>query len=208
MTQIQSVGSWRDVAIELAGWDGVAASVDLSCACMFTHEAHGVALTGGLAHLDEVLGGTLQVLRHDALFAGQRGETLLITHPPAGIAGKQLLVIGLGDPEDWSPAVMAVAVRQALDTAAALSLQSVAFAASMLDGGLSPDDTAGAAGAMLRGLTRGIDAAARLQALGLTRPLSVTRWIFDVGIGRFDAAARQFHAELTTLSTMTGSSHA
>jgi hypothetical protein len=30
----------------------------------------------------------------------------------------------------------------------------------------------------------GIDAAARLQALGLAGPLSIERWIFDVGIAR------------------------
>lgn len=208
MTQIQTVGAWRDITVEIAGWDGVAATVDLSCACMFAHEAHGAALTGGLAHLDGVLGGILQTLRGEALFTARRGESLLVTLPPEGIAGKELLVIGLGEPEDWSPAVMESAVRQALDTAAARSRRSVAFAASMLDGGLSPDETAGAASAMLRGLTRGIDAAARLQALGLTGPLSIERWIFDVGIARFDAAAHQFRAELTALSTMTGSNHA
>lgn len=208
MTQIQTVGSWHDVAIEIAGWDGVAASVDLSCACMFAHEAHGGTLTGGLAHLDGVLGGVLQTLRGEALFTAQRGESLLITRPPPGVAGKELLVVGLGDPQDWSPAVMEAAVRQALDTAAARSLRNVAFAASMLDGGLSSGETTGAASAMLRGLTRGIDAAARLQALGLAGPLSLERWIFDVGIARFDAAAHQFRAELTALSTMTGSNHA
>lgn len=200
MTQVHHVGTHHGVAIEVAAWDGVAATVDLSCACMFTREAHGATLGGGMAHLDRALGGTLQRLRHEGLFAARRGESLFIGAPPAGIAAGAVLVVGLGAPEDWSPDVMDSAVRQILNAVSLRPVRSVALAASMLDGGLTPAQTAGAANAMVRGLTQGLDAAARLRDLGLAAPLSLERWVFDVGIDRFDAAAQQFRTALTTPS--------
>lgn len=52
MVPRQIIGSWRDVSFEVAAWDGVGAQVDLSCGCMFTHEATADGPTGGLHHLD------------------------------------------------------------------------------------------------------------------------------------------------------------
>jgi hypothetical protein len=70
MTKVQTIGSYRGVSVDVAGWDSTAATVDLSCACMFTHEAHGATLGGGLAHLDQALEGTLTTMRKDGLFRG------------------------------------------------------------------------------------------------------------------------------------------
>jgi hypothetical protein len=200
MTRIETLGQHGQVAVEIAGWDGVGASVDLSCACMFTHEAQGAPLAGGLAHLDQALGGGLLALRRDGLFRADRGESLFIATPPAGVRARALLVVGLGTPEDWSPAVMEAAVRQVVGAAFFRPFRSIAFAASMLDGGLTPARTAGAGAAMLRGLIAGLDAAARLQAMNWLEPLALQRWVFDVGAARFDAAARQFRSDLATLT--------
>jgi hypothetical protein len=46
----------------------------------------------------------------------------------------------------------------------------MALAASMLDGGLTPAETAGASSAMLRGLTEALDAAAHLRAMNFVEP--------------------------------------
>jgi len=201
MTQVQTLGSYRNVAVDVAGWDSTAATVDLSCACMFTHEAHGATLSGGLAHLDQALGGTLTSMRQQGLFRAERGETLFLSAPPAGVAAKTLLVIGLGAPEDWSPSVMESAVRQAIGAAFFRPLRSIALAASMLDGGLTPAETAGASSAMLQGLTKALDAAAHLRAMNVVEPLPLNHWVFDVGIKRFDAAAQQFRRELAALTS-------
>jgi hypothetical protein len=203
MTQVQTIGSYREVAIDIAGWDSTAATVDLSCACMFTHEAHGAKLGCGLAHLDQALGGTLTAMRRDGLFRAERGESLFLSTPAAGVAAKALLVIGLGAPEDWSPQVMESAVRQAVGTAFFRPIRSIALAASMLDGGLTPAETAGASLAMLRGLTGVLDAAAHLRAMNFVEPLTLTRWVFDVGVARFEAATAQFRSELAALSPAT-----
>ncbi|WP_206240606.1 M17 family peptidase N-terminal domain-containing protein [Novosphingobium terrae] len=204
MTQVQTLGSYRHVAVDVAGWDSTAATVDLSCACMFTHEAHGATLGGGLAHLDQALGGTLTTMRKDGLFKAERGESLFLSNPPAGVAAKALLVFGLGAPEDWSPAVMEGAVRQAVGAAFFRPIRSIALAASMLDGGLTPAETAGASLAMLHGLTGALDAAAHLRAMNFVEPLTLTRWVFDVGAERFDAAAAQFRSELAAISDLKG----
>jgi hypothetical protein len=203
MTKVQTIGSYRGVSVDVAGWDSTAATVDLSCACMFTHEAHGATLGGGLAHLDQALEGTLTTMRKDGLFRAERGESLFLSAPPAGVAAKALLVIGLGAPEDWSPGVMASVVRQAVGAAFFRPLRSMALAASMLDGGLTPAETAGASSAMLRGLTEALDAAAHLRAMNFVEPLRLTRWVFDVGVERFDAATAQFRNELAAISTAT-----
>ncbi len=201
MTQVQTVGSYRGVSVEVAVWDATAATVDLSCACMFTHEAHGARLGGGLAHLDQALGGEPQAMRQQGLFRAERGDSLFLSAPPAGVAAKALLVIGLGAPEDWSIEVMEAAVRQAVGTAFFRPFRSIALAASMLDGGLTPEETAGAASAMLRGLTKGLDAAAHLHAMNFVEPLSLDRWVFDVGVERFDAASRQYRTQLAAISS-------
>lgn len=201
MTQIETIGSYRNVSVEVAGWDSTAATVDLSCACMFTHEAHGATLGGGLAHLDGALGGTLRTMRKDGLFTAERGERLFIAAPPAAVAASALLVVGLGAPENWSPAVMEGAVRQAVGVASLRPLRSIALAASMLDGGLTPAESAGASSAMLRGLIGALDAAAHLHFVNFAEPLRLNRWVFDVGVERFDAAVRQFRDELGDLTS-------
>jgi hypothetical protein len=142
-------------------------------------------------------------MRKDGLFRAERGESLFLSAPPAGVAAKALLVIGLGAPEDWSPGVMASVVRQAVGAAFFRPLRSMALAASMLDGGLTPAETAGASSAMLRGLTEALDAAAHLRAMNFVEPLRLTRWVFDVGVERFDAATAQFRNELAAISTAT-----
>ncbi len=200
MTQVQTIGTHRGVSVDIAGWDSTAATVDLSCACMFTHEAHGATLGGGLAHLDQALGGTFTAMRWDGLFRAERGESLFLSAPPASVAAKALLVIGLGAPEDWSPQVMESAVLQAVGAAFFRPIRSIALAASMLDGGLTPAETAGASLAMLRGLTGALDAAAHLRAMNFVEPLKLNRWVFDVGGERFEGATAQFRSELAALS--------
>jgi hypothetical protein len=199
MVQHVIIGSWRGVAIEVAAWDGVAAEVDLSCACMFSHEVQGDAPKGGLAHLDEALGHAVTELRRDGYFHADEMETLLISRPPVGIAADRVLIIGLGAPSPWTPPVMGRAVAAAYRSAIQQQMGSVAFAPSMLDGGLDPSMTGDVASAMLKGLADAIDAQTRLAELGLVAPPSLVRWVFDVGAARFQAAADRFRSTLEAL---------
>jgi hypothetical protein len=199
MVQHVVIGSWRGVAIEVAAWDGVAAEVDLSCACMFSHEVRDRGPKGGLAHLDAALGHAVTDLRRDGYFHADEMETLLVGRPPAGIAAGRVLIVGLGAPSPWTPPVMGRAVAAAYRSAVQQQVGSVAFAPSMLDGGLDPSVTGNVASAMLKGLAGAIDVQARLAELGLAAPPTISRWVFDVGEARFAAAADRFKATLASL---------
>ncbi|OAN59894.1 M17 family peptidase N-terminal domain-containing protein [Sphingomonas sp. TDK1] len=196
MTSRQIVGTFHGVVIEVAAWDGSAAAVDLSCACMFAEEVGGRPPVGGLAHLDAALDGQLLQLRAEGLFAATAGETLYLDPLPAAVAARALLILGMGTPTGWTARNLTPAVRQAVSTALMLGVESGALAPSMLDSGLGPDKTSGAPAAMVQGLAAALDAQARLQMAGLVRPLSLTRWVFDVGAERFDGAVRAFAAAL------------
>ncbi|VWC71043.1 peptidase M17 [Burkholderia lata] len=194
----QIIGSWRDVSFEVAAWDGVGAQVDLSCGCMFTREAAGEGPTGGLRHLDLVLSGALTGLRREGHFPAAPMETLLISRPPAGIEAARVLLVGLGDPASWTIEVTAEAAATAARTAMQQGLQSVAFAPSILDGGLTTAATDGMPQAMVTAVLAAIDAQYRIAELGLAALPSLRHWVFDVGASRFDGAVEHFGNALAT----------
>ncbi|WP_084583128.1 M17 family peptidase N-terminal domain-containing protein [Sphingomonas azotifigens] len=194
MTRRQIVGTLHGVAIEVAAWDGSAADVDLSCACMFASELGGGPPVGGLAHLDRALDGQLLHLRTEGVFAGQAGETLYLDRLPPAVTARALLILGMGSPDGWRAAQLAPAVRAAVSTALALRVGTGALAPSMLDSGLGPDQTGGAPAAMVEGLAAALAVHARVQAVALVRPRTLTRWTFDVGAARFEGAVAAFGA--------------
>ncbi len=163
---------------------------------MFAHEIGNEPPKGGLAHLNDALGGRLLDLRKEGYFRARAGESLLIALPPATVSATALLVVGLGDPEGWTAAGLSAAVQTAAVTASALGARSVAIAPSMLDSGLPPEQTQGAPAHMIEGLVAALDASARLQEIGLAPRPALERWFFDVGAARFEQAVEQFRAEL------------
>jgi hypothetical protein len=187
------------VSIEVAAWDGAGALVDLSCACMFTHESDAPGPVGGLAHLDSAFDGALLDYRRSGLFRANYGETLLITRPPPSIQAGAILIIGLGDPENWSVAAMQGAVGIAVSTALARNARSAAFAASMLDGGIQPERTSGSLDHMVRGLSMALTLSRHLAHDRLGEPASLDRWVFDVGANRFDAVREAAQAMIVAL---------
>lgn len=196
MTLRKIVGTVRGVTIEVAAWDGAGADVDLSCVCMFAREIGGGPPKGGLAHVNAALDGHLVELRDDGCFRALAGKTLLIDRPPRPIAAKSLLILGLGEPVSWTSQSLVPAVHLAASTALNLDMGSVAFAPSMLDSGLLPDQTRCAPASMVEGLIAALHTNNRLQELGLTRRPALQHWIFDVGAERFEDAAGQFRAML------------
>jgi hypothetical protein len=198
MAAQQTLGTWRGITLDIAAWDGSMAEVDLSFACMFAHELEG-GLRGGLLHLDRALSGALVRLRNEGAFRGDPGETLLISLPPATVAARAVMLVGMGEPEAWTPAVTARAVAAAIAAATQLGVGSAAFAPSMLDSGLAPQATAGVASAMMKAAVGAIDAQRRIVDFGLAPPMSLRRWVFDVGAAGFAAATEQFRAALAEL---------
>ena len=112
------IGIAHGVTFDVVAWGPAMAEVDLSIACMFEHEVDGAPIAGGLLALDQALGGQLTRLRAGGAFRAQPMETLLITTPPAGMAPRAVLVIGLGDPglltSDLLRRATRVAMREAI----------------------------------------------------------------------------------------------
>lgn len=190
------VGSAYDVSVEVAAWDAAGAEVDLSCACVFSREEVGAPLSGGLAHLDGVLGGKLLELRREGAFTATIGECLLVPVPGDRVQARSLLLIGLGDPEGWSTGRLREAVRAAAEFALAMNVKSAAFAPGMLDSGISADGTSGASTHMIAGLAASLHARSRLTAFGLADKPLLERWVFDVGAARLQSATEQFRQQL------------
>ena len=190
------IGAWRGVALEVAAWDGASAEVDLSVACMFSRELSSGGPAGGLLHLDQALNGALTRLRTEAHFRAEMMETLLIPQPHE-VAAKAVLLVGLGEPEAWTATISGRAVAAALRVAVQLDARTAAFAPSVLDSGL----TSGAAipEATMQGVLDAIDTQHQLVMLGLAEPLSLRRWVFDVGAPRFDTAVTAFSEALGRL---------
>lgn len=191
MRKQQTIGTWRGVSIEAVAWDSVMADVDLSFACMFTHEMNA-GLTGGLRHLDEAMAGKLTRLRREGFFRGDLLETLLVDQPPATIAARAVMVIGMGEPLVWTTAVSARTAAAAVRTAIQRCAASAAFAPSLLDAGLTSKSTECAACGMMIAVMDAIDAHVHVSSLELAPELPLRRWVFDVGEAHFDEVARQF----------------
>jgi hypothetical protein len=200
MIEQRTIGVLHGVSITVAGWDGAMAAVDLSFTCMFERELTDAGPMGGMLHLDEALGGALTKLRREGYFQAKPMETLLVSRPPATIAAKAIMVVGLGDPSVWSPAITADAAATAVRTAIQQDVASAAFAPSLLDAGLTPSATGDVATLMLHAVTDAITAQVRIAATGLAPPHSLRQWVFDVGAAHLDAVTEHFKAAFATIT--------
>jgi cytosol aminopeptidase family protein len=134
-------------------------NTDLQVICLFRSDPSNT-LDGSLAKIDEKLQGLFERIRKPNLFAGELGETLLLT-PPGRLAARRLLIIGLGDSETFIPARMefvgAVTYREALR----LGASQPYFAPTILDGGVTKFSTGEIAEHFISGFQR----AARTDAI-------------------------------------------
>lgn len=190
----QWVGRIGGLDIEVAAVDAVTASVDLAVACLFTHEAR--KLSGGMRALDRALSHAPTRLRQEGVFTGALSTSMLVRQPPASIMARSVLVVGLGEPCEFSPRVLSYATRRAFDTAQLLEAQSIAFAPSILDAGLTPDQDDDLSHALIAGVADGVRAAHRLAALGLSSPSPLVCWRFAAGAAHLASAGAAFRQAL------------
>ena len=199
MAEQRTIGVLHGVSITVAAWDGAMAAVDLSFACMFERELTDAGPAGGLRHLDDALGGALTELRRAGYFRANPMEMLLLSQLPATVVARAIMVVGLGDPATWSPALTAEAAASAVRAAIQLGIESAAFAPSLLDAGLTSSATGNVATLMLQAVAGAISAQERIAATGLAPPNSLRQWVFDVGPAHMDTVTEHFQAALATL---------
>lgn len=186
------IGHYQNLDIELVTWDCASAEVELSCACIFEHEMNNRSFSGGLAHLDEVLNGRLDLIRKNNWFGAKLNDVLLINQTPSTIQAPRVLLIGMGAPEDFAIEKIGAALKTAVKTAHQLELKSVAFAPSILDTGLNPPS--GLNEVMLQALKEELDKHHELYLQNLVKKSEIERWVFDAGFQNYEAKAEQYIA--------------
>ena len=186
------IGERHGLVIDCVAWDAVGAAVDLSFAGLFTCEAPGAILGGGLLDLDQALGGALRRVRASGDFTAEPLETLLLEALPAGFRARTIMLIGLGDPPALRAGLLERATRAAFREASRLRAGTVAFAPGLLDTGLAPQSIVGAPAAMMTGRLSALDAARRLADAGLASSPAMSRWSFDAGASHLGDVAAAF----------------
>jgi hypothetical protein len=126
---------------------------DLQVICLFRSSPENT-LHGSLTEINEKMKGLLDQMRKPDSFRGDPGETLLITAPKNSIAARQLLVIGLGDSQSFSPQSMQLVGELLYTEAGRLGVTHPFFAPTILDGGVSKFATSEVAEQVIRGLMR------------------------------------------------------
>jgi hypothetical protein len=127
---------------------------DLQVICLFRSSPVNT-LHGSLAETNEKLNRLLERIRKPELFRGDLGETLLIAPPKGSLSARRLLIIGLGDPQTFSPQRMQLAGEILYIEASRLGVAHPYFAPTILDGGVTQFTTGQVAEQVVSGFLRG-----------------------------------------------------
>ncbi|GAA4917136.1 M17 family peptidase N-terminal domain-containing protein [Mucilaginibacter defluvii] len=156
-------------------------TADLQVACVFEYTEGDIytappalpASLNGLVHLDEALKGQLTEIRKTGRFDGRYLTTFYLDLPPGTIAGKKLLLIGLGDRARFDEAIMTGVGRVAAREALKLGVRNFALATDIKDAGIS-SKTALVQTNVAKGIVAEYRSQSSLRSRGLTKfqPLS------------------------------------
>lgn len=134
------------------------ADAQLQVACVFEYTDNDIhssqalpANLNGLVHLDDALKGEFTKIRQSGQFKGHSLETLLITPPAGSMSAKKLLLIGLGDRNNFTPELMTSVAEVATREALRLGVTNFAFASDLKDAGID-SHTALVAGNVVKGI--------------------------------------------------------
>ncbi len=130
-------------------------TTELQIICLF-QSAPENSLHGSLVQINQKLQGLLEQLRTPALFRGELGETLLITPSTGNLPAKNLLLIGLGDSETFTPQRMELVGTIAYRESKRLNIRHPYFAPTILDGGVARFKTGAISQAFMTGFLRAV----------------------------------------------------
>lgn len=99
----------------------------------------------GMVHVDEALHGLITHLRKTNKFEGRALETLLLSPSAHTIAAEKLLIIGLGNRNDFKPEMMRMVGVVGMREALRLGVSSYSHASDLKDAGISSPTAAVAA---------------------------------------------------------------
>lgn len=189
----ETVGKKANVEVEVKVQGPSAQETPLQIICLFEYTEGDIytsppALSkelNGLVHVDEALGGVLTDIRKKKLFEGKALETLLIKPSSNSISAKKLLLIGLGNREDFKPESMRMVGVVGMREALRLGVASYSHASDLKDAGYS-SPTADVAGYVVKGALEAYQTQKDLQAKGLSDPVTLTKITLLAGPAYFE----------------------
>jgi hypothetical protein len=152
----------------------------LQVICLFKSDPTNT-LHGSLVEINEKLGGLLDQIRKPASFAGMFGETLLISPPLTKMPAKQILIVGLGDSQSYTPERMELVGSIVYREASRLRVEHPFFAPTVLDGGVTGFSTGDTAAWFMRGFLRAATTEKQLVGAGASAGMSVRELTFLAG---------------------------
>jgi hypothetical protein len=155
-------------------------ATDLQVICLFRSSPVN-ALRGSLTETNEKLNGLLDRLRKPELFRGELGETLLITPPAGSLRAKKLLIIGLGNSQDFSPQRMQLVGEILYGESSRLGVAQPYFAPTILDGGVVKFTTGEVAEEVIAGFLRAAEIEGTLRQTNASGPVIVTGLTYLAG---------------------------
>lgn len=141
---------------------------ELQIICLFESTPENT-LHGSLAEVNEKLQGVLDQIRNPALFRGELGETLLIAPSTGSLPAKNLLIVGLGDSQTFTPQRMDLVGSIAYRESSLLGVVHPYFAPTVLDGGVARYTTGEISEKFMTGFLRAARTEKILQGVGASR---------------------------------------
>lgn len=151
------------------------ADVELQIACVFEYTEGDIfnsppalpASLNGIVHLDKALKGKITEIRKAGKFKREVLSTILITPSKGSIKAKKLMLIGLGDRNNFSPDIMISVGEIAAKEAVRLKVKSFAVASDLKDAGID-SPTALVAENIAKGIIEAVKTENYLKSNGLS----------------------------------------
>jgi Cytosol aminopeptidase family, N-terminal domain len=128
---------------------------ELQIICLF-ESAPENTLHGSLVEANEKMKGLLDKIRKPALFRGDLGETIVVVPPAGSLAAKKLLIIGLGDSQNFTLQRMEFVGSIVYRESNRLGVAHPSFAPTILDGGVTKFNTGEVAERFYAGFLRAL----------------------------------------------------
>jgi hypothetical protein len=140
----ENLGNIGGVDIELLVQGPAAQATPLQIICVFEYTEGDITTSppalpkelNGLLHLDEAFHGLITELRKTNKFRGKLLETLLIIPPANTIPAEKLLMIGLGNRNNFKPEIMKLVGITGMREALRLGVSSYSHASDLKDAGI------------------------------------------------------------------------
>jgi hypothetical protein len=187
------VGKENDIVIEALVQSPSGQDTPLQIICLFEYTEGDIfnsppALPkelNGMVHVDNALNGLITELRKTNKFHGKDLETLLIIPPANTIPAKKLLIIGLGDRDDFKPEKMRMIGLVGMREALRLGVSSYSHASDLKDAGID-SPTADVAGYVVQGAIEAYRTQKFLKERQASDDLTVTKVTLLTGPAYFE----------------------